>query len=566
MFFQYLSVYIFCFLSVLILIFSGRAINFTFLKFNNNTIEDGLLGIIFLSFIALLINFFSSLNSYLNTFVLLFLLYPLFFCSIKEIKKILKSSLIISLIGFVTFILDSSNRPDAGLYHLPYISMLNESKIVIGSVNLHFRFGHISILQYLSAIFNNNLFDENGILIPVTILYSFVLCFFTQEVFKRKNEKFIRFFSALICLWILVSMNRYSGFGNDDPTHFFYFITIFYLLKKNILEDDTKKFNKVLIFSLYTYMLKQFFILACFYPIYFLIKKYKKIKFNNLVSFFCCIFFLLWIGKNILVSSCGFYPVKITCFEGLKWYPHETLASPENASISGEAWAKGFGDRANKNISTKQFISNLDWTGVWFETHFQYILKKISLIFSIFFIIGTILLNTKRLTRPNFPIYDVAFLIGINFLFILIWFFKFPIYRYGAGYIAIFFILSFIYLFKHRYENLRFKAKFSNLIFCIIFISLIGVILKNTLRISKRFNNNYTNYPWPIKNSFDSKDNKKNSNIAITKNGKIIYYMPYPDILCMYSKSPCTHFGVRVKKNKIFNYYEVYYSQKKKIN
>ncbi len=42
--------------------------------------------------------------------------------------------------------------------------------------------------------------------------------------------------------------------------------------------------------------------------------------------------------------------------------------------------------------------------------------------------------------------------------------------------------------------------------------------------------------------------------------------MPYPDILCMYSKSPCTHFGVRVKKNKIFNYYVSRAGKKLAIN
>lgn len=566
MFLQYLNIYIFCFLSVLILIFSGRTINSIIFKFNNNVIEDGLIGIIFISFIALLLNFFSPLDSYLNSYILLFLLYPIIFRSSEEFKKIFKYSLVISLIGFLTFVLDTSNRPDAGLYHLPFISMLNESKIIIGSVNLHFRFGHVSIMQYLSAIFNNNLFGENGILIPLTILYSFVLCFFMLETFKRKNENFLRFFSALICLWILTSMNRYSGFGNDDPAHFFYFITTFYLLKKNTIENDNKKFNKILIFSLYTFMLKQFFILACFYPIYFFIKRYQNIKLNNLVTFFCTMFFLLWIGKNILVSSCAFYPIKISCFEDLKWYPHEKLASPENASLSGEAWAKGFGDRSVKDIDYKQYTSNLDWIDIWLKVHFKYILKKIFLIFLIFFILGVILLKTKYLNKQKLPLKDFGFLISINFLFILIWFFKFPIYRYGAGYISIFSILLFIYLFRYRYENLKFEIKFTNLFFCIIFICCVGVILKNTLRISKKFNSNYIDYPWPIKNSFDDKNNIKNFNIPIKKNKEIIYYMPYPDILCMYSISPCTHFGVNVEKVTILNNYKIFYTSKKIIN
>ena len=55
----------------------------------------------------------------------------------------------------LTISYDGTYRPDAGLYHLPYISILNENKIIIGLSNIHFEFGHVSILQYLSAIYNN---------------------------------------------------------------------------------------------------------------------------------------------------------------------------------------------------------------------------------------------------------------------------------------------------------------------------------------------------------------------------------------------------------------------------
>ena len=118
-----------------------------------NYSEIILLGTIFLTFIGLVSNFISSLNPIFNSFLFFFSF--LLFLFIKELKLILliKTLLLISCIGFITFILDSSNTPDAGLYHLPYISILNNEKIIFGSVNLHFRFGHVSSLQYLSSIF-----------------------------------------------------------------------------------------------------------------------------------------------------------------------------------------------------------------------------------------------------------------------------------------------------------------------------------------------------------------------------------------------------------------------------
>ena len=53
---------------------------------------------------------------------------------------------------FLLIALSNTYRPDAGLYHLPYINILNENKIILGISNLHQRFGHTSIMQYLSAI------------------------------------------------------------------------------------------------------------------------------------------------------------------------------------------------------------------------------------------------------------------------------------------------------------------------------------------------------------------------------------------------------------------------------
>ena len=114
---------------------------------------------ILISFVALLLNFIFSLNQYLNSILLLISSYII----IKNRnvyfgKKYLLFSSISALI--ITLLITESNtyRPDAGLYHLPFINILNYEKIIFGLSNLHFRFGHISIIQYYSAISNNILF------------------------------------------------------------------------------------------------------------------------------------------------------------------------------------------------------------------------------------------------------------------------------------------------------------------------------------------------------------------------------------------------------------------------
>ena len=128
--------------------------------------------------------------------------------------------------------------------------MLNDDKIILGSVNLHFRFGHISSLQYLSALFNNFLFEDNGILIPLTIIYATSILFFFEEYKKYSNNNSIKLFCFFSIVFILTSMNRYGEFGNDDPAVFFYLITTFYFLSNNVLkfEDPNKIFSKILFF------------------------------------------------------------------------------------------------------------------------------------------------------------------------------------------------------------------------------------------------------------------------------------------------------------------------------
>ena len=84
--------------------------------------------------------------------------------------------------------LEDSNRPDAGLYHLPFINIINDSKLIFGSANLEFRFGHTSILQYLAAGFNNIVFTEKEFqfLLQIFLLsqqFIFLTCTIEMRVF-----------------------------------------------------------------------------------------------------------------------------------------------------------------------------------------------------------------------------------------------------------------------------------------------------------------------------------------------------------------------------------------------
>ena len=115
-----------------------------------------LYSLILLSIISLSINFFYPLNKAVNTVILLIPFLVLFFNKNYFInKEYLIFSILVSTLTFLLITKSNTYRPDAGLYHLPYISIINNEKIIFGLSNLHFRFGHVSILQHTSAIFNN---------------------------------------------------------------------------------------------------------------------------------------------------------------------------------------------------------------------------------------------------------------------------------------------------------------------------------------------------------------------------------------------------------------------------
>ena len=186
-----IEIFFFSFLSSLYYISAGIFFskNILNLKINNefNIFKYGLYGGIILAFLALFLNFFLNLGKNINTIIFLFFLIYLIFEQKKLLKKIFISSIIIALTCSILIIYENTYRPDAGLYHLPYISYLNNEKIIIGLSNIHFRFAHTSIIQYLSALNYNWFFSDKGIVLPTAIIYSSFLFYL---IYEMKNTKY----------------------------------------------------------------------------------------------------------------------------------------------------------------------------------------------------------------------------------------------------------------------------------------------------------------------------------------------------------------------------------------
>jgi hypothetical protein len=272
------------------------------------------------------------------------------------------------------------------------------------------------------------------------------------------------------------------------------------------------------------------------------------------------IFFILlstWFIKNILVSGCAIFPLKESCFKKLYYY-NENFTSL--ASNEAEAWAKNYPD-TNLKMNYEEYNSNFNWVSTWYNHHFLKIKEKLLpflifllLIFSkkIFNILFYKSFNIKKIFKNK----NVIYIILLSFYCSIVWFLKFPVYRFGISFISTLIIYLFIIIFVTSKDNI-YQKKFY---FCIIGIGLILFYAKNLNRIISKYDLNYKNSPWPRIYSFDNNDknNEKKFLEIKDKNNNFIFY--YSDgEKCMYSKSPCSNYNNKNLARKIVNNYSIFY-------
>ena len=556
------------FLSVLFHLFIGKIFS-KYFNINNNNFYDlsliSLIGLVSLSFFALLINFFLPLSPTINT--IFFIIIIIF--SILTNQKILKNFISkknILFIGiatvsiFLLIVLSNTYRPDAGLYHFPYINILNENKIILGISNLHQRFGHTSIMQYLSAIHYNFIFGLNGTVIPLASLAIYTVILFLSHIKNENNLTISWFFAILIILFICWKMNRYSGYGNDAPAHFIFFVLILIYLQE--LEKFSKinqtTFYLLSFFAIFAFLNKIFLIFSLLIPLISINKKILK-SLIDIKFLFLFLFLFFWIIRNILTTGCMIYPMPITCFD-LPWTNFYGVSNVYEVSKGSEAWAKDWSNQKENILPYEEYLKNFYWLGFWLDNHFKIILKIILPYLLLILIFAFSLKITKKKIikfkslniKKYFPILLVL-IIGI-----LIWFLKSPIFRFGNSYIVSFIALSFALIIVYNYQNVVIinQKKIST---TIILISVLVLSLKQFNRIYKEINLNYVNKPWPKYFSYSEQNNKIDLE-KILINNEFFYYVPKSNY-CFYSKSPCTTAEVdKNLKKKLNSYkYQIYY-------
>jgi len=505
---------------------------------------------IIICFFSLFINFFFPINKIISSILLIIPLIILF--KSKEIffnKKFFRFILASSIIIFFLVLESDVYRPDAGLYHLPFIKILNEEKIIIGLSNLHFRYGHTSIIQYLSAFSNNYLFRSNGIIFAQAIIASGLIINFISQIYnynKNRNYNLHFFYLLFVSIYIFYKMNRYSEYGNDAPAHF-----IFFYLLSEILKNKNKTIDDILYYSILVLFIitNKITLILSFLLILPLLKtlNLKKIVLNK-KTYLLISFLFLWLLKNLLTTGCLIYPIKKTCFDNLSWVD---LKEIENISLDSEVWSKGwpeyskFQNNNNLSLDRNKFLKNFNWVKFWSLKHFKYILKIILpyiIFILLFFLILRIFFHKKNYHESKNN-YFAIFTLFLLFTSIIFWFVKAPIYRYGYSYIVSFLSLYSAIIFYKYFSKYNFK-NIINVFFIIFFIIFFG---KNSLRIYKN-DNLYQNYPWP--KYFSMKHNNQKPLYDSIKINNVKIYSPINGY-CMYNKNLCMQYSSNLTKINI---------------
>lgn len=558
-----LEIFFACLVSSTVFIACGYLFNFIFLKKNISNIdfyESTLFGLVLLSFLSLIINFFIPLNKALGSFLIIISIIFYLYTNIILKHKNLFYLLFISLISFFLITLSNINRPDAGLYHLPFIGLINSEKIIIGSVNINFRFGHISIIQYLSAIFNNYFFKNEIITLPLAFIFSTYIIFLIKKYIKasKDNNKFLKIYIFFLIIYSLYGFSNYTNYGNDTPAHIYFFILSIYLIEeKNLYSIKKETFFKIFLLSIFLFSIKPFMILTLLIPftIFILNKDKLKIILNRSI-FLIFIFTFGLLIKNILISSCLIYPLTATCFKNFIYFDLEKTIQEYKVA---EAWSKGWPDSIGYS-SYEFYSSNFNWFSTWANNH----LKKIFLILLPYFIfLFSILLIIfiffkKKFIQSKIKTYNkknIYILFSFTLFFIFIWFIKFPLYRFGSSFIIVLITIIVTYFCYNMVAKLPNKL-LNNIFLYTLIIGFFIFFARNYIRIYKLYNIFYTNYPWPrIYTLNDKEDNEQKNYTIIKDNNNNFLYFYSGGKECMYINAPCSNY---LKNNlllkKKFNY------------
>ena len=487
---------------------------------NNSFGETGIFGLFFLCFISVFFHFFIPLNSVFNLLIILLGIIFLYFENIFE-EKYFKLEYFFIYIIIISSLVLFEYHADYFWYHLPYVNLSNDFKIIFGVANLNDNLGYGHIWYDLLAIYNLPFFGTKYLSILSILFLSFFLITL-KDIFFKSKKNIIKLFAFFCFCFVCLIYSNSKDFGSEIQGNLIYLIISLFILKFYLIEDI--KYRNYLILSIV--LLFYFAILIrtnsiIFVPLIFLFLihniKYliRTILNYKLFYSFLILFSILYLFKNLIITGCLSYPIYFTCFDFIEWgvgVEHAKLRFNHLSSQSkgyllyliNEKFIENifnyYNFRNEENfIGPKKYLVEYNWLGNWWKYEYDVnrFLNIIYFFIFSFFLIIIFNFNKIKYSEIIINIKKYFFLIILFTLPIFTWLFLLPQTRYG-GYGIIFSVTCLISIMLfHKTDKLKILP------FIIIFIISISYYsYKNVYRIINNFNSvnlnehhNYYEYP-----------------------------------------------------------------------
>ncbi len=467
--------------------------------------------------LSIVTHFIIPVNFYATIF---FFLIGLFFCIyklnlIRNYRRLLFLLLIIIL--FLPYLIIYTHHDDFYYYHLPYLNVIQFSKVIFGLANLNNVLTYPQNLWFnVFSLFRLPIIDYNGLQI-LNGIFTILFIMFCVGNYKNTQKIEVKIISLINIIFIFAIFSRLKDHGAEIVPQLLMLVCIKYCF---ILIFD-KQINKkqflikiAIIFTISVLLrLSSIIILPLIFFIFILNFKVSLNLLKN-IKLLSMIFTLviLVLTKNLINSGCVVYPLSFTCFsqKQISWSIDKEIPKiNENVILSfTRGWmiyAKENSNSPNKFVfnpkdnllSHEEYLSKnqIFWLKYWIKD--PDIIRILNcFIIGLFVFIVLIIENFKNIKLNWFKLLNSKNNLAFLFLLCSIMFWLFlstPSTRYGGYAIFIGLIALFFTVLSKVFINEKIKLKIT--LIATLSLSFSFFYFKNIERIE--FNNQFN--VWPEK-------------------------------------------------------------------
>lgn len=406
----------------------------------------------YLYILSVFINYFFKLDNFIT---ILFYSVGIIIFIRAFLKKQLPLSIkwIFIIFIFILFYIQNSGANNDFHYHIHHFDLYKKYKFInFNEYILDYRVKYNSAFMLINSITYLTFSPITVKFISSFIFAAFIFDLRDYLLSKNKNVYSLKIIALFFLISVLIVLSKYKNIGTDYLAHLFYLSLIlfyFYNLKTNLVFFKSKTFFLILCFFFsMLIILKISMILTLLILIHYFYLNYKSDNLKKLFSAYLIIPLLvisMWVLKNLFLSNCIMYPIKITCFvneSDMNSIMFEKyMISLYAKDIIIDYWGTSLSDLANMNSSF------FFWIKSWMVNGFFEVLEKFIPITIIFYL--TIFRFCKKVSY--FQNYDIVinknYLLNILLLLTtIIWFLNAPAFRFGFSYLVTFIFILNMYL------------------------------------------------------------------------------------------------------------------------